>query len=140
MKSKNIKEFKALILRYESISIGEIFNRLNDDEFIGDEHPDFYIFAQRLTGFGGTHSCTLCKAVGREPMKKFGFTYPNCKNCIWYRTISNKEIHHQCCDGKNLETYDKINNAIDAEKLLAGFKARAAYMRTILTKLRIKQP
>lgn len=49
MKPKNLKEFKALIERYETITIEEI----KEINYIkGAVH--------RLTGFGGVSSCSIC--------------------------------------------------------------------------------
>ena len=54
MKSKNIKAFKALILKYEAITEKDIL----DANF--PEHTfNAYKTAKNLTGFGTQESCTL---------------------------------------------------------------------------------
>jgi hypothetical protein len=122
MKSKNIKEFKALILRYESITIEEI------------QEADCN--TTQLTGFGSFARCTLCKGAGINEWHEQN----TCYLCVWTR-ICNEEVG--CGGGKNKETYKKIADARDDRDVVAlhlAYKNRAKYMRTVLTKLRIKQP
>ena len=54
--AKNLPEFKALIERYETITLEEIRAAWDaDGEATGD-----YDVREKLTGFGSTGSCTLC--------------------------------------------------------------------------------
>jgi hypothetical protein len=119
MKTKNIKEFKELILRYESITLKEIKRSGSS--------------AHALTGFGMKDTCTLCLATKSE-------IFPaQCDICLWYRISS---VVYPCNSGKNESTYYAIDTASlrNPQELLDAYRARAAYMRTVLKKLRIKQP
>lgn len=128
MKSKNIKEFKALILRYESITLEEIHSAGCD--------------AQALTGLGKYTKCILCIAAQRV-------NYINdfsCTKCLWFRSVSAKERDNDiyCInEGKNKLTYYAMSDASysgNDEKLLQAYRERAKHMRSVLKKLRIKQP
>ena len=104
MKAKNLKEFKALIKRYESITLEEI----KEDKF------ESHFTAQKLTGFGNPSTCTLCQLF-------------NCHNCIYLiKTESG------CLSGINKKTYRRISDAITPVKLLNAFRARAKHMKTLL--------
>lgn len=112
MKPKNIKEFKQLIERYESITLEEIRENQEDPLL--------------LTGFGSSYSCKLCTNIQV-------FT-DNCTGCVYHeieRTI------YSCNFGKNEKTYQMISSAENANDLLKAFKARAGYMRQILTELKL---
>ena len=102
MKPKNLKEFKALIKRYESITLEEI-------KKAGNIHfaPD------KLTGFGTSDTCTLCKI--------------ECFECVYH---VNTENH--CNDGINQKTYREIVYADTPTKLLNAFRARAKHMKTLI--------
>ena len=101
MKPKNLKEFKALIERYESITLEEI----KKDKF------DSHLTAQKLTGFGGATSCSICD----------GFI---CKEFV-YGVIG-------CTNEINEETYYRIINADTPVKLRNAFRARAKHMKTLI--------
>jgi hypothetical protein len=123
MKSKNIKEFKALILRYENVTIEEIQESNCDPK--------------TLTGFGSHRNCTLCKAIGVD--KQFPRDI-DCQECVWSR-VSDCPAGLPCLEEPDAyDTYDAINDAKLATELKHAFTERAKLMRTILTKLRIKQP
>ena len=118
---KNLPEFKALIIRYETITIEEI------------EQHDMQI--QKLTGFGSPFSCTLCVAVD----KLFGNN--NCKYCVYYASTKRQM---SCFKGINRKTYDGIDNHEEndykANELLTAYRNRAKHMRSILKKLNIEMP
>mgnify|MGYP003565590199 CR=1 FL=1 len=86
MQPKNIKEFKELILRYESITLEEIEKQLNKGDHIDD-------VKYSLTGFGMSSTCTLC-----QPLLDCIDT-PNCEYCIYGDDL-------QCVHDK---TYEKID-------------------------------
>jgi len=120
MKTRNIKQFKELILRYESIELAEIVESEGDPE--------------KLTGFGRKDQCTLCTALKGFP----GDSHNDmCEACIWHRIVPR---YLACRSDKNAKTYSNIGNAFTSQMLLKAFKARAKYMRSVLKKLRIKQP
>ena len=114
MKAKNLKEFKALKKRYESITLEEIKKALKAN--------CWFIGAQVLTGFGCDMTCTLCL-----PLKEDGYT--NCNKCV-YSVV--KESGYQCLKGKNKKTYDRILYADTPTLLHNAFRARAKHMQTLL--------
>jgi hypothetical protein len=118
MKAKNVKEFKALIKRYESITLAEIEEVASDPELIE------YIkmtkryginIASHLTGFGREDSCSLCLEIGRD-----------CYSCVYGHMYA-------CLDSDKSNTYGRIRDAKTPQRLLYAFKARAKYMKTVLT-------
>ena len=117
---KNLNEFKALIERYESITEDEI-----DNEFALLWYFSAPDIAERLTGYGTIHTCTLCKAVGfdLDRMK------PKCYDCVY--GWGNEIDDYSCTLDK---TYFAIEFAKDAKELLTAFRERAKYMRTLLPK------
>jgi hypothetical protein len=137
MKSKNIKEFKVLILKYETITLEKI-----------KELQGLTNWAEVLTGFGSKNTCTLCKGV---PRTIYDSSEPDCRYCVWYKINPT----NTGCNGINGDynsyktymyitymciTYEAIDDAKTPEDLLNAYRNRAAYMRTVCTKLRIKQP
>ena len=107
---KNLPEFKALIDRYESITIDEIESKWGDDN-----NGEFT--ANLLTGFGAAKTCTLCISVNN-----------GCGDCAWMITKSH------CCTCNNRDTYSDIEKSISPIDLFTAFRARAAYMREVLKK------
>ena len=104
MKPKNIKEFKALVKRYENITIEEIEDKaelLGCGFNMGD-------LAKELTRFGYTSSCTLCLKVKEQ-----------CNLCVYGGCM-------KCLDHIS---YDKISGSKSTEQLLKAFRARAEYLR-----------
>ena len=104
---KNLKEFKELIERYESITLEEI------EEVWGDNSCGESV-AQELTGFSGVKTCTLCKSVRS-----------NCSECVY------KE-RGWCYKSVNKETYYAISDASTPTELLEAFRNRAKHMRTLI--------
>ena len=102
----NLKEFKDLIEKYQSITL---------DEAKGAWLIDGKITAEIITGFGGRDTCTLCIAVE-------GY----CKYCIYRDFIG-------CVKGDNSSSCDAIYEARDPEELIIAFKSRAAHMKTLIT-------
>ena len=108
---KNLPEFKALIERYRIITLEEIEETANCDDYVGRDNKHI------LTGFGSYTYCTLCIAVGTTNI------YSNCKFCVY----PGKE--EGCLKHK---TYDAIESAKTPEELLTAYRARAEYMETLL--------
>jgi hypothetical protein len=108
MQPKNIKEFKELILRYESITLEEIENQLVKEENIK-------IVKRGLTGFGSSLSCILCKPLLNN-------NAPNCQYCVYGNMF-------KCVDD---DTFKEIDEATTPQELKAAYKARAKHMRNIL--------
>ena len=107
MNPKNLKEFKALIKRYESITLEEIKKK-------AIEITDFSNVASELTGFGTISHCLICS----------GFY---CNQCIYYIRSGDG------CSGEiNGKTYDRISNADTPTKLRNAFRARAKHMKTLI--------
>ncbi|HUT85227.1 MAG TPA: hypothetical protein VMW66_00150 [Elusimicrobiales bacterium] len=111
---KNLKEFEALIKRYETITLKEI-----EDMFARTLRGDV---KRRLTGFGGIRNCTLCAAVWLQNI-------PNCKECAY-----NGLTGRMCTLGDNSPTYSGIDEASNPKQLLTAYRTRAAYMKLILEK------
>lgn len=124
----NIQQFKALILKYESITEEKI-NTVRDE--------DGYWTITKLTGFGFSNKCSLCR-----PLMLNGD--PNCMKCIWSKLENNVHSLSQYCRGsKAILTYADIENASrnkDIKALIIACKERAKLMRKILTDNGYKQP
>ena len=109
MKAKNLKEFKALIRRYESITLEEIKEAVSKCEYWWD-------VANYLTGFDGgiKNLCTLCTPIQID-----------CTKCVYNK-------HMGCLDGKNALTFNRILSAGTPVKLRNAYRARAKHMKTLL--------
>jgi len=115
---KNLKEFKALILKYESITLEDIRTAFIECPYVDQ-------IAHLLTGFGSMDTCTLCKAVFTA-----GAKFPNCASCV-YRGDTDTIAY--CNSHGNVETYCAIKGAETSQELKLAFKNRAKHMRKILT-------
>lgn len=102
MKAQNIPEFIALIKRYESITLEEIEQNPFINGFLG---------AQKLTGFGGTNTCTLCISVKNE-----------CNKCVYESTFN-------CVHGVLTDSCLNIKDAETPEELFYAFRNRAKTLR-----------
>jgi len=100
----NIKEFKALVKRYETITLQEI----------KDKWLPGYNAATRLTGFGNGNTCTLCIAQASDRTK--------CYNCIYPYPMG-------CREHPNELSYDRIQSANTPLKLFNAYKTRAKHLR-----------
>lgn len=108
---KNLKEFKELIQRYETISFEEIENAFS---FNYPEDVKKY-----LTGFGSSETCILCTKF------KFDYAHKFCTNCV-YGNILN------CLHGIMKESFNLIYNAATPKKLFKAYWIRAKAMREFL--------
>lgn len=109
---KNLKEFKELIRRYETINIEEIRKARKKSEY-----KDGHNVAQSLTGFGGNSFCTLCIAAN-----------DNCKDCVY--SYNSEDWGYHCLNKINRPTYDGISKAKTPLKLLKGYRNRAEHLKT----------
>ena len=114
MKPQNIKEAKALIERYRSITLEEINAVRESETFDLDDVPSC------LTGFGSRMTCSLCIAVGAS-----SYNIEGCKECIYNGYL-------KCTKHK---TYKAIGVPETAEKLLKAFRNRADYIETLIKDL-----
>jgi len=122
----NLKQFRELIKAYEEITKEDIEKTAKLIPF--DEYSVFYAFdiAKRLTGFGSTHTCTLCKEVLGQ-----------CTACTWYHinwyvVEGYRELRDDNFPCLYDESYHAIYDAEIADQLLLAFKQRAEYMKNKL--------
>ena len=114
---RNLPEFKALIKRYESITLEEIV----------DGWDNFLYDSTVFTGFGRVSACTLCTAVELPELKDYDLTvWKECHLCVYGKPRG-------CISDDNLETYDAIYESSNPKELLTAFRNRAKRMREILT-------
>ena len=118
----NLKEFKELIEKYNSITIEDIEQA---DMFLDDGYDcyDTSGIMETLTGFGSVSTCTLCNALD---VKHYMGIYP-CKGCIWL--IQTKTL---CTLGENYDSYELIETATTNQELLEAIKYRAEYINEVL--------
>jgi len=116
MKPTNIEEFKALVNRYETITIKEIIN-----ECISHSNFDSYEIAKNLTGYGSIESCTLCKKSYNH-YYSIDDTNGPCLGCVYGDSFD-------CIHGLNNKTYHAIHQVINSAELLLAFRNRAKHLR-----------
>lgn len=125
----NLKQFKELILKYESITLKDVEdtevyqNTKSKTVFDSDE------LLQELTGFGTLITCTLCKAVGIKYQKISEIGKKGCKNCIYI-----KETGDMCFNGVNENTYDAFSELEieTTQDVVNAYHVRAKHMREII--------
>jgi len=114
---KNLKEFKELIERYETVTIEEIREQWKitkkDETRIGSV-PHYT--AQKLTGFGGSITCTLCLAIEQK-----------CEQCVL--SINSTDDSYHCLNFHHRPTYDGINFSKSPAGLLTALRNRAKHYR-----------
>ena len=110
--AKNLPEFKALIERYETITLEEI-------EIVFDKYGSKEESKESLTGFG--LNCSLCVVAGIK--KELGTM--RCYSCVYGAIL----------DCQRQETFKAIYNATTPKSLLSAYRARAKYMRTLLKEI-----
>jgi len=114
---KNLKEFKALIERYRSITIEEVEEAWG--ESTKNVSSDFIAFdtANSITGYGSLTKCSLCSVI-----------YAICPDCVYGHITNNNDVpctYHI--------TYDAIKLSKSPTELLQAFRNRADYMENLLT-------
>lgn len=126
MKPKNIKEFQALVQRYETITLEEINKEWNR---IKPEPSWTIVVAKHLTGFGSIASCTLCQAG-----YAISASNPNyCRFCV-YNDNANDDVHVPCMRGLHTKTYEGITTASTPEELLNAYRNRAVFLKSMYSK------
>ena len=114
---KNLKEFKELIIRYETITLEEIkteWKKRKDLNFGNSSDYIPYETANKLTGFGSSSTCTLCLAVKTD--------FVRCGDCVYAESYG-------CVNDSNEKTYNKIVNTRTPKGLLTAFRKRAEHLR-----------
>lgn len=133
----NVHAFKRLIKRYESISLKEVektYTTITEKDTLDGILTKGEAVTNKLTGFGNSRDCTLCKALG-------GLV---CERCLH----SNKKINVYytdrvilaCVDNIYKKSYYVIGNAQNPQDLHKAIKDRAKDLRKLLKQLGYKQP
>lgn len=124
--NNNIEAFKALIDRYETITLGEIQKIFaSRREIIVDDVPDAAKLDRhtrikaKLTGFGFSETCILCLSA-RSLARSLGGE--RCEYCVFKSGFG--------CLGH--PTYKEIRNAKSSKSLLQAYRNRAKYLKTLL--------
>jgi len=110
-KPKNIKAAKELIEKYRSITLKELKEAGSLEDFDGE------IIAGRITGFGFSDECLLCKALNKAGT--------SCSGCIYVEGFA-------CFRDGNKKTYDAIKYANTPRKLQNAFRKRADHIEKII--------
>jgi hypothetical protein len=123
---KNLKEFKALIERYETITLEEI------DRYFYVVESDVSNVSKELTGFGSYFTCSLCLSVIIDKFSKI--PKPDCNLCVYVSVeyFGNLGNVNNCTKHP---TYSNIKEATDPEELLNAYRERAKYMKTLIKDL-----
>ena len=121
---KNEKETLELISRYETITLGKIKDAWKSSG---------KFTASKLTGFGESCSCILCKAIDYDGGSS------NCIGCFWYHVSTIPRSYEPCHGGYASDTYYRIFTANTPHKLYNAFHARAKFMREVHKKWKEKQ-
>ena len=130
----NIHAFKALILKYESIT---------QDMINGCDSDSNESIAEQLTGFGGTQTCTLCISAKKQNDNHHWDKDGNyfCNNCIWrkYTKRASGLMGYDCLDSEHgiYVTWSLISEHPDQPE---HYHERAKLMRSVLKELGYKQP
>lgn len=122
-KPKNIRQARYLIRRYRKQTIESINNAFGQLNKSGELVFIRGRTARKLTGFGDTKICILCK----DSTWRFFGSCSNCEKCI-YKILTNDG----CNVGINEKTYDAIKEAKTPKGLLRAFKNRADHIEKIL--------
>jgi hypothetical protein len=72
MKIKNLEAAKKLVEKYRSVTLEQIKEKWNYARL-----QPAHDAAKHLTGFGTTHTCTLCKGIHKP------FPNEGCKGCLY---------------------------------------------------------
>lgn len=151
----NIKAFKLLKKRYETITLNEIKNEFSKTYLLEDSLFNFSgsfttsskkvererrmeLLKQELTGFGDVSKCILCTSAKG-----------NCHKCLYYKAWQLRLIQDSiigvsfdlvpvtfiCLQAENESTYNRISNALYLEELLEAYRARAIRMGEVLLEL-----
>lgn len=121
---ENIKEAKELLQKYRSITLNELKESLKDgDDIIAKS-------LSRITGFGSSSSCTLCRSLDDSS----DFSCRLCSSCVWKSLSISKKYGYYCIasyqirnkiDDQVRKTYRDIEYSENLEELLNSIKSRA---------------
>lgn len=109
---ENANEFIALLEKYESITIDDIKSAY----VMGSS----FFTAKRLTGYGSSKTCTLCRAVRFD-----------CTKCVFKKQLG-------CQTGELEESYLAIGAAKSGVEMLAAYKNRLNTLKAYAIKKKIK--
>lgn len=116
---ENLKEFKELILLYESITVEKVEIAKVKLEIAWPVTTGRIL--KELSGFGSTLTCKLCLAIVNT------FLISTCEDCIW-----KKETNKICSSGLNFHTYNNMTLAKTNQEIVDACYARAKYMRSVI--------
>jgi hypothetical protein len=128
MKAKNEDAFKALIKKYNSITLKQI-----KDNAIQDDCDKFEscVTLNEITGFGYQCSCTLCIATKNKNILSIKDAV-HCNLCV-YGILSNIK-YNACLSDNNSDTYEALKMAKDETTLLLAIKERVKHMKKVWKK------
>lgn len=107
---KNLKEAKELLEKYKSITLKQLEKYYEKDPILSG-----FDILNKITGFGNTASCILCKAVNE-----------GCVNCIYSFRIDERSF--PCID----KIYIEMNRATSAEELFNAIQKRISYLTHVI--------
>ena len=107
---KNIEAAKELLEKYKSITLEQLEEYYENDPILLG-----FDILNRITGFGNTTSCILCKAVDGE-----------CVNCIYSFRIGERLF--PCLD----KIYNEMDRATSAEELFNAIQKRISYLTHVI--------
>lgn len=137
----NVKSFRKLIKRYESISLEEIKEAFIKVRKLNPTLTNFIPIgseaACELTGFGNVKKCMLCKEA-EEIVDQFDPYYHKCTHCL-HSTAMEKGSYLSCLNNDIAGSYNQITSAKTPKGLHKAFKARAADLKKLLIKYENQQ-
>lgn len=107
---KNIEAAKELLEMYKSITLEQL-----EEDYEGSFIPLGFDILNKITGFGETTSCILCKAV-----------HGVCVNCIY--SFRMDKIIAPCID----EIYKEMEKATSAKELYNAIQKRISYLTHVI--------
>lgn len=116
----NLKEAKALVVKYRSIKAEDLERYMIN----GKLRLDSQSALEALTGFGSNTSCTLCSTQERDEIDASGVI---CDGCIYKETTG-----RSCQRGENNDTYFDIEYASGEKGLLLAYKNRANHLENLI--------
>jgi hypothetical protein len=133
---ENIKEFKELIVKYDSINL----NLIKDTRDALKKRHECKIIVEIdgkdvlkvITGYGSCTTCSLCLATNKGLT-----TYTDCNKCVYSLEYPDED----CVDSApctDHETYEAIMYSLTPQELLEAIKDRKEYMNSLLIKHKIK--
>lgn len=118
---ENIEAAKKLVKLYRSITkkqLTEVYKTLLEE----NEDIDYGNVLSRITGFGGTYTCHLCKPINTQ-----------CHKCIHGQPYIEGES--TICKCVEHETYGNIVSSQSINELYEAILDRADYIESLINKL-----